>query len=447
MQTILTTEAAFNIWWVFTNGVLYYAEADFLLGFWKSCNRKFTSIYVIVNTFLTVAAIWTQLFFVFNLLHVGMLFIFSISAFKAPFKRVITPAIIIFTLATFNEGFVAILMRYLASTLRSEKLGMFFQFVLPAIVVGLFFFVLRIIAKKFPLMDQNFISTYLYILLLPSALIIAGIRISLGLDFETRQFSHGALITNTSALFIALWMVGALLVFFLMLAVFYKITMLSQQEKEYALLASALKEQHSYIDEARQRNEGYRSFQHDINNHLLVLSGLLHTQAYQQAESYLQKLNAAAGGLSEQIFTGNSVLDILLWEKVRYAGQCQITVTCDVQIPKESVIDDIDLCILFANGIDNAITACLNVDSAYRTIALTAKPKHSFLLVHMVNGIDGPKPIQYGTGLKNIELTAKKYAGTIHVEQTEHQFSLGILLCHKKSMVEDAISLTTKPLA
>lgn len=225
-----------------------------------------------------------------------------------------------------------------------------------------------------------------------------------------------------------------------MLAVFYKITMLSQQEKEYALLANALKEQHSYIDEAQQRNEGYRSFQHDINNHLLVLSGLLHTQSYQQAKRYLQKLNVAAGGLSEQISTGNPVLDIFLWEKARYARQCQITFTCDVQIPSESTIDEIDLCILFANGIDNAITACLNADLPHKTIALTAKPKRSFLLIHIVNGIDSPRPLKYGTGLKNIELTAEKYAGTIHTEQTGHQFSLSILLCHRKSTREEVSS-------
>lgn len=447
MQTILATEAAFHIWCVFTNGVFYYAEADFLLRFWKSRDRKFTFIYVMVNIFLTVISIWTQRFFAAHLLHIVLLFIFSVSTFKAPFRRVITPAVIIFTLATLQEGFVAILMRYFASTLRSQKWGLFLQFALPMIAIGLFFFVLRLIANKIPLMDQNFISSYLYILLLPSAIIIAGIRISLGLDSNTGQFSHGALITDASTLFAIIWMVGALSVFFLILAVFYKIIMLSQQEREYALLAGALKEQRGYIEEARQRNEGYRSFQHDINNHLLVLSGLLHTQEYRQAESYLQKLNAAAGGLSEQIFTGNSVLDILLWEKVRYARQCQITVTCDVHIPKESIVDDIDLCILFANGIDNAITACLIADRAHRTISLTAKPRHAFLLIHMTNGIDYPKLLQYGTGLKNIELTAKKYAGSVHMEQTEHQFALSILLCYKKSKMEDAISSAAKPLA
>lgn len=434
MQAVLTTEAVFNLWWVFSNGALYYAEADFLLRFWKSRDRRFASIYVIMNTLLTVIAIWTQMFLLFNFLQIILLFLFCAYAFQTSLKRVITPAVIIFTLTTFNEGFVAILMRYLASTLRSQTLGMFFHFAVPVIVVGLFFFVLRAIARKYPLMNRNFISSYLYILLLPSALIITGIRISLGLDSDTGKFSHGALITDASVLYAMLWMVGALTVFFLILAVFYKITMLSQQEKEYALLASALKEQHSYIDEARLRNEGYRSFQHDINNHLLVLSGLLRSKEYQQAEQYLQKLNAAAAGLSKQISTGNSVLDILLWEKIRYARQCRITVTCDVQIPQASVIDHIDLCILFANGIDNAIRACQDADLAHRTIALTAKPKHSFLLIHMVNDVDCPKPLIYGTGLKNIELTAEKYNGTMHTEQTEHQFTLSILLCFTKKV-------------
>lgn len=424
-----TTQLLLNIWWVLTNGVLYYAEADFLLRFWERRSRKFTAVYLLANTLLTVAAIWTQQFLLFSLLHMVLLFVFCIRSFGAPLRRVLTPAVIIFTLATFREGFSTLLMRYLAATLRSQSLGMLLQFALPALVVGLFCLVLRLIAKKYPRMNQNFVSSYLYILLLPSALILVGIRISLGLDGDTGWFSHGAPVTGASALLAALWMVGTLLVFFLVLAVFYQITLLSQQEREYALLASALKEQHSYVEEARRRNEGYRSFQHDINNHLLVLSGLLQTQEYQQAQSYLQKLNAAAGGLSEKIYTGNSVLDILLWEKVRYARQCGIAISCDVQIPKESAIDEIDLCVLFANGIDNAIAACMEAGSAYKTIALTAKPKRSFLLIHIVNGLDCAKPFAYGTGLKNIELTAMKYAGTLDTEQTEHQFSLSILLC------------------
>lgn len=424
----------FNAWCILINGMLYYAEADFLLRFTKKHDRGLILHYVIVNSLLTVMAIWTQMFLVFGILHIAVLFLFSVLLFRIPVKGVVTPAIIIFTLSTFREGFVAVLMQFLSRTLNSQAIGAIFQFALPAILGGLFFLTLRLIAKKYLLLNSNLVSSYLYILLLPGALIIGGIRTSLGLNSSTGVFSQGAWVGNnlTSALYAVFWMLGALLVFFIIIEVVYKITLLSGKELERELLEREIKEQRGYIDEARQRNEGYRSFQHDINNHLLVLSGLLSFKQYPQAETYLQKLNQTAGALSEEIATGNSILDVLLWEKIRYARQRHITVTCDVQIPKESLIDDIDLCILFANGMDNAIKASLDVDMGHRTITLAARPRHTFLLIEISNKVKHADPLIYGTGLKNIELTAEKYAGTIHIEQSQGCFSLSILLCYKK---------------
>lgn len=66
---------------------------------------------------------------------------------------------------------------------------------------------------------------------------------------------------------------------------------------------------------------------------------------------------------------------------------------------------------------------------------------------YMVNGIDCPKPLQYGTNLKNIELIASKYAETMHTEQNKHQFSLSILLCYKENSIENAAVPTVPPLA
>ncbi len=434
MQGVLTMEGALRIWWVLINGLLYYAVADFLLRYLASPKRAFIPLYVASNTLLTVVAVCAQIYFPFTLVQVVLLFLFVGAFLKMPFKRVVTPAIIIFTFFTFMEGFATVFMRYLSSTIKNQSLGVFYQFAIPALLAGLFFFALRMAAKKYPPVKLNIFDSYLYILLLPSAVIIAGIRISLGLDSNGGILSHGALITGEfiPATFAMFWMAGALLVFFLILAVFHKLRRLSQQATEHALLASALKAQHSYMEEARQRSEEYRAFQHDIKNHLLVVSGLLCAEKYQQAHNYLQKLRAVAVRLAEGFATGNAVLDILLWEKKRYAEQHQIDFQCDVQLAKECGADDVDLCILFANGIDNAIQACIQADLAYKTIEVSAKPKHNFLLVNIANGINCPKPLLYGTGLKNMEMTAKKYAGTINIEQTEHQFLLSILLCCPK---------------
>lgn len=427
----MTADSVFHCWWVLTNSMLYYAEIDFLIRFTGAHVRKYIPSYVLINAFITVIAIWTQMFQLFSILHIIFMFLFFEKIYKISPKNALTPAVIIVTLSTFAEGFTTVFMRFLSLNIDSQTCGLVLQLLLPAGLTGLCFLELRFIAKRYLWMNRNIIFSYLYVLLLPCTLMIVGIRTILGLDSDTGPFSHGALIRGEllSALYATLWMVGALLVFFIIIEVFHKITELSQQEMEQALLASQIKVQRGYIEETRQRNEEYRSFQHDINNHLLVLLGLLHTKEYNQAETYLSELGMTADGLSAEVSTGNSVLDVLLWEKIRFAKQAGISVVCDVQIPKESVIDDIDLCILFSNGIDNAINACMNAAPEYRRITLIARPKRTFLLINMVNGIDRANPFTYGTGLKNIKFTVEKYAGAMHTEQKENEFSLSILLC------------------
>lgn len=421
----------YKVWWILMNSLIYYAEIDFSLRFTGNRKGQYVPWYILINALLTAVAIQTQMFRVFGILHIALFFFLMAKLFKISPKYAITPAVIMFTLSTFMEGFITIFMHFLSLSLRSQILGLVFHCLMTAGQSVLFFLVLRLIAKRYSLSNHNLISTYLYILLLPCSLMIGGIRFSLGLDSSGGKFSHGALIGPElgTALCASLWMTGVLLVFFIIIEVFFKVITMSQQEMDQALLAGQIKEQYSYIQEAQRRNERYRSFQHDINNHLLVLSGLLHSSKYDQAEHYLQKLDKAAKSLFGAISTGNSVLDVLLWEKIRYAEQYEISVTCDVLIPKKIAIDDIDLCILFSNGMDNAVNACKNAAQEHRTITLTSRQKHDFLLIEMVNGVDCLRPFSYGTGLKNIELTAKKYDGTIQTEQTENQFFLSILLC------------------
>lgn len=115
--------------------------------------------------------------------------------------------------------------------------------------------------------------------------------------------------------------------------VFERIMALSQQETEKALLDNQLREQKIYLAEAQKRDEQLSSFQHDIDNHLSVLSGLLKGRKYSEAEGYFQKLQNASTSLRRSIGTGNPVLDVLLREKIGYAEQNKIEVACHASLP------------------------------------------------------------------------------------------------------------------
>lgn len=198
-----------------------------------------------------------------------------------------------------------------------------------------------------------------------------------------------------------------------------------QAQAELQSLTQAAHEQKVYIAEAQARYERTKSFRHDIKNHLSVLDGLLRGGKLEEGRAYLKKLETVSESLSFPYQTGNPVVDILLGEKLGLAKE--IAAEVSLLLPKPCGMDDLDLCVLFANALDNAITACRSVDGA-RVIRVGGERQGDFYLLTFENTCpDGPLP-PAGTGLSNIEAVAEKYHGAVLTEKNGGRFYLSVLL-------------------
>ena len=190
-------------------------------------------------------------------------------------------------------------------------------------------------------------------------------------------------------------------------------------------LAQAACAQKVYITEAQARYEQTKSFRHDIKNHLSVLDGLLRSGKLEEGREYLKKLEAVSESLSFPYQTGNPVVDILLGEKLGLAKE--ITAEVSLVLPKPCGIDDFDLCVLFANALDNAIAACRANDGA-NTLRISGKQQGDFYMLTFENTCsDEPLP-PAGTGLSNIKAVAEKYHGALLTEKNGRQYVLSVLL-------------------
>ena len=119
-----------------------------------------------------------------------------------------------------------------------------------------------------------------------------------------------------------------------------------------------------------------------------------------------------------------------------------------VVIPKEIAISDIDLCLIFGNLLDNAVTACRHVRADARFIRLSADldtPGH--LYITMVNCFDGnvctrngkyisTKERKSGIGLASIQATTQKYHGSSNFYTEQHEFISNIMLKLKENETE-----------
>ena len=190
-------------------------------------------------------------------------------------------------------------------------------------------------------------------------------------------------------------------------------------------LEQATQAQKNYIAEAQRRYEQTKAFRHDIANHLSVLDGLLNSKKLDESKAYLQKLKMASTSLSFPYQTGNPIVDILLSEKLGLAKE--ITAEVTLLLPRPCGIDDFDLCVIFANALDNAINACQSAKGT-KLIRIHGERQGDFYMLAFENTCsDEPLP-PAGIGLSNIKSVAEKYHGATLTEKVGQRFSLNVLL-------------------
>lgn len=192
-------------------------------------------------------------------------------------------------------------------------------------------------------------------------------------------------------------------------------------------LAQAVRAQKGYVGEARARDERTRAFRHDLANHLSVLDGLLRERNWDEARDYLRRLTGVSVSLSAPCRTGIPALDVLLGEKLALAAQAGIHAEISLTLPQPCAAGAFDLCVVFANALDNALHACQSVEGA-RFLRVRGTRQGDFYLLTFENSCLDKAPPPAGTGLSNIRSVAEKYRGAMRTEQDGGCFTLRVLL-------------------
>lgn len=190
-------------------------------------------------------------------------------------------------------------------------------------------------------------------------------------------------------------------------------------------LLQATRAQRTYVAEAQARYQQTRAFRHDIRNHLAVLRGLLDSGRTAEGLAYLERMEGASAALSLPCRTGNGVVDVLLGEKLGLAESRGIRTEVSLALPGDWGAEDFDLCVVFANALDNALAACRDGAGEIR---VTGERQGDFYLLSFENTCPPGPPAPEGTGLANIRAVAEKYRGAVRAERSGGWFRLRVLL-------------------
>ena len=117
-----------------------------------------------------------------------------------------------------------------------------------------------------------------------------------------------------------------------------------------------------------------------------------------------------------------------------------------MQIPKSCSIDEMDLCVLFGNLLDNALEACERLpENEKRFINIQAQLVKRCFLLEVKNSCGLPEAVKMGTtrkanpdehgiGLGNIKDVVQKYGGVMDMEVKKNVFLISILLPLKNAV-------------
>lgn len=202
-----------------------------------------------------------------------------------------------------------------------------------------------------------------------------------------------------------------------------------------------LKLQKTYYEELARNQLEIRKISHDLNHHLSVIATLLETGETQKLQDYFNQLSVQFTDQG-RAFCQNSLVNAVINSKFQQIQQQQIDTFINIDIDQLLTIDDISLCALFANTIDNAIEAVLGINNpeerkisiearytkGYFSYNITNSKHHS--LIKDANGLVTTKKdkASHGFGLKTVKGIVDKYNGTFDMAHTEREFSLVILM-------------------
>lgn len=131
-----------------------------------------------------------------------------------------------------------------------------------------------------------------------------------------------------------------------------------------------------HLKEMRSIHNEMRGYKHDFHHHLQTLRGYLQTGEYDRAASYLEELDEKLQNVDTLLKTGNVSLDAILSAKIAQAKDEEIDVTVKVNVPDTLTLSDVELSIIVANLLDNAIEACRDVKTErFMRIYMTMKGK------------------------------------------------------------------------
>lgn len=202
-----------------------------------------------------------------------------------------------------------------------------------------------------------------------------------------------------------------------------------------------LKLEQQYYHELEKNQTEIRKIRHDMNHHLSTIGTYLTSNDMESATKYFHELKDLVTG-TNRIFSKNGLINAVINAKYNQAQREGIDCFVNIDIDQPVNIDDLDLCSLFSNTMDNAIEALMEInDLDLRKMEVRARISKGFFSYEVTNPYRNiikeksgvflttkENSKEHGYGLCNVSSIVDKYEGTMNIEYAGDIFRVLIII-------------------
>ena len=169
-----------------------------------------------------------------------------------------------------------------------------------------------------------------------------------------------------------------------------------------------------------------RGWRHDYHNHMQVMKAQLALGNLEEIQEYLNALEKELDHVDTLVKSGNLMTDAILNSKLTLARRQKIRINCNAKIPERISVEDVDLCVILGNLMDNALEACKQIAEENRFLRIYMKVNKSQLYLSIQNSAkEDPdfneqnyitkKRGNHGLGMKRVQTAVEKYQGYLNL--------------------------------
>ena len=279
--------------------------------------------------------------------------------------------------------------------------------------------------------DENFAQTWYIFWILP--LIFIGLNLFIAPKYQSTLYTGRILQIYIVVSLVLLIILTFFYAMFLMMATSLNKNAKLQQENHFLSL------QRARYDNLCAAIEETRQIRHDIRHHWLQLASLAENGDLEKIKEYLSSADSKMPDFDLH-FCDNQAVDSILGYYSAHAKQEGVPFLAKIDLPKQLPADEMDVCLVLSNLLENAVEASLKTERSRRKITVEMYLHHThLLLIQVENTFDekirqkneifqSSKRAGNGIGIQSVRHIAEKNGGADSFSYKNGIFTAKIML-------------------